>query len=198
MLRFTNGPRQCGKRTVLTIRKFWVYSQMIKPTVAISILFASLATLSAQSSPSFEDYKVAVYTGTMHWPKWIRRISTDEWRDELNKFIEPPEVNFAGKYFVSVHSCGTGCRYYTMTDLSSGRELKLLKEFSAAEPLPKTRDGYPYLTDLLTRPNSKLLVAQYHVDSTRGEECRERAFIFEDEKITPLTNTRRTCTHIKE
>ena len=171
---------------------------MIRPTVSIAILLAFLALLSAQSSPNFEDYKVDIYTGTMHWPKWIRRVGTDEWRDELDKLVAAPEVNFAGKYFVSVHSCGTGCRYYTMTDLSSGRELKLLKDFDAGEPSPKTREGYPYVTDLLTRANSKLLVAQYHVDSSRGEECRERAFIFEDEKITPLTNTRRTCTHLKE
>jgi hypothetical protein len=81
-----------------------------------------------------------------------------------------------------------------MTDLSSGRELNLLKDFAAAEPPPETREGYTYVTDLLTRPNSKLLVAQYHVNSPRGEECRERAFLFDGNSIAPLTNTRRTCT----
>ena len=164
---------------------------MIRPALAIAIVLAFIATLSAQSQPGFEDYPVAVYTGAMHWPKWIRHIGTDEWRDELNKLVERPEVNFAGKYFVSVHSCGTSCRYYTMTDLSSGRELSLLKDF-------KTREGHSYVTDLLTRANSKLLVAQYRVDSSRAEECRERIFVFEDEKITPLTNTRRNCTHLEE
>jgi hypothetical protein len=88
-----------------------------------------------------------------------------------------------------------GCRYYTLTDLSSGRELDLLKDFGAAEPPPTTREGNPYVTDLVTRPNSKLLVAQFRVDSPRGEECRERAFILEGEKITPVTNTRRSCTN---
>ena len=82
-----------------------------------------------------------------------------------------------------------------MTDLSSGRELDLLKDFGAAEPPPTTREGYPYVTDLVTRANSKLLVAQFRVDSPRGEECRERAFILKGEKITPVTNTRRSCTN---
>jgi hypothetical protein len=150
---------------------------MTKLTVILSLL---LTFFAAQSAPKFEDYKVAVYSGAMHWPKWIRHVGNDEWRDELDKLVEPPEINFAGKYFVAVHSCGTGCRYYTMTDLSSGREIKLLKNFGAA--------------DLLTRANSKLLVAQYHVNSSRGEECRERAFLFDGKLITPLTNTRRTCT----
>ena len=163
------------------------------PSVALLLICLSL-TLQAQTPPRFEDYEIVVHKGAIHKPKWIRRVAEDEWRDELGKLVEPPEINFAGKYFVSVHSCGTGCRYYTMTDLSSGRELDLLKDFGAAEPPPRTREGYPYVTQLVTRANSKLLVAQFRVDSPRGEECRERAFIIEGEKITPVTNTRRSCT----
>lgn len=164
-------------------------------TISLSIVFFWLTpSLAMQSSPRFEDYEVPVYTGAIHRPKWIRRVSGDEWRDNLGKLVEPPEVNFAGKYFISVHSCGTGCRYYTITDLSSGRELNLLKDFGAAEPPPTTREGYPYVTDLVTRANSKLLVAQYRFESPRGEECRERAFVFDEDKLTPITGTRRTCT----
>src|SRR5215217_1430253 len=170
---------------------------MMKNTVVIAIwlmLISLTASLLAQSSARFEDYEVSVYTGAIHHPKWIHRINGDEWRDSLGKLVGPPEVNFAGKYFVAVHSCGTRCRYYTMNDLSSGRALDLLKDFDATEPWPKTRDGYPYLTDLITRPNSKLLVGQYHVELRDGEECRERAFVFDGEKSTPVNNTRRTCT----
>jgi hypothetical protein len=46
----------------------------------------------------------------------------------------------------------------------------------------------------VTRANSKLLVAQYHVELPHGEECRERAFVLDGEKITPIINTRRRCT----
>lgn len=167
----------------------------MEPMITIAIVFYSIAgVVAGQSLPRFEDYEVAVYTGSIRLPKWIRHISPDEWRDELGKLVDPPQVNFAGKYYVSVHSCGTGCRYYTMTDLSSAREFELLKDFGAAEPPPKTREGYPYVTYLVTRANSKLLVAQFHVKSARGAQCRERAFVLEGEKITPVTNTRGTCT----
>ena len=149
--------------------------------------------VTCQTSPRFEDYEVAIYRGAIHSPKWIRRAADADWRDELGKLVEPPEINFAGKYFISVHSCGTGCRYYTLTDLSSGRELDLLKDLGATEPPRTTRKGYPYVTDLVTRANSKLLVAQFRVETPRGEECRERAFILEAEKLTPVTNTRRSC-----
>ena len=142
----------------------------------------------------FESYEVAIYKGAIHRPRWIRLVADNEWRDEAGKLVEPPEINFAGKYFVALHSCGTGCRYYTMTDLSSGRELNLLKDFGAAEPPPTTREGYSYVTNLVTHANSKLLVAQFRVSAQRGEECRERAFVLEGEKITPITNTRRSCT----
>jgi hypothetical protein len=157
------------------------------------ILLCATSTLVSQTSLQFKDYEVPVYSGTIHLPKWIRRVSEDEWRDKLGKLVEPPEVNFAGKYFVSVHSCGTGCRYYRTTDLSSGRDLDLLKGFDAAKRPPTTREGYPYVTELVTRSNSKMLVAQYRIDSPAGEECRERVFVLDGEKLTPQSGTRRKC-----
>jgi len=125
-------------------------------------------------------------------------MADDEWRDKLGKLVEPPRINFAGKYFVAVHSGGTGCSYYTTTDLSSGQELDLLKDFGAAEPPPKMREGYPYVTDLVTRAKSRLVVAQFHLDSPRGNECRERAFILEGEKITPVVWIRSHVAYIIE
>jgi len=164
-------------------------------SITLLLIFLGLTLhVIGQRPPRFEDYEVAIYRGRIHRPKWIRRVADDEWRDEASKLSDPPQINFAGKYFVAVHSCGTGCRYYTMTDLSSGKELDLLKDFSVREPPPKTRAGFLYLTDLLTRANSRLLVAQFRVQSPRGEECSERAFILERERLTPVTNTRRSCT----
>ncbi len=162
---------------------------------AIFLSIICVFSISAQDNPPrFEDYEVSLYRGNTHLPKWIRRGSEDEWRDDLGKLVDSPEVNFAGKYFVAAHSCGTGCRYYTLTDLSSGRELKALDDFTTAEPPPKTSDGYEYLTILYYRHNSKMLVAQYLVDLKQGrEQCRERAFLFENGKLKPITKTRRKC-----
>jgi hypothetical protein len=160
--------------------------------IALSIVLCYLPQLlAAQSSPRFENYEVKLYGGRIHRPNWIRRGADGEWRDELDKLVEAPTINFAGKYFVAVHGCGTYCRYYTMTDLSTGREIDLLKVFGTGET---TREGYAYLADLITRPNSRMLVVQYRFEQPRSEECRERAFVFNGTKLTPITGTRRSCT----
>ncbi len=54
-------------------------------------------SLATQGLPRFEDYKVPVYKGAIHRPEWIRHIGGDEWRDNLGKLVDAPEVNFAGK-----------------------------------------------------------------------------------------------------
>ena len=167
----------------------------ISHTAAISLaMFFLITASSAQTFPRFDDYPMTVYSGKIHPPTWIRRVADGEWKDNLGKLVGPPEVNFAGKYFIALHSCGTGCRYYTLTDLSSGRSLDVLRGFDAGEAAPKTRDGHPYTTSLVTRANSKLLVAQYQVDLDGGEECRERAFVFDGDRIKPISKTRRACT----
>lgn len=164
-------------------------------TIALSIVLYSLPqSLAAQSSLRFEDYNVKLYTGRIHQPNWIRRGADGEWRDELGKLVEAPTINFAGKYFVAMHGCGTYCRYYTMTDLSSGREIDLLKVFGTGET---TSDGYAYLAELITRPNSRMLVVQWRFDSSRidrRDDCRERLFVLNGAKLTPITGTRRSCT----
>jgi hypothetical protein len=163
---------------------------------AVFLFIISTLSISAQQRglPRFEKYKTPLYKGKTHLPKGLSRGSNNEWRDELGKLVQSPEINFAGKYFVAVHSCGTGCRYYTLTDLSSGRELKTLDGFTTAEPLPKTSDGYAYLTLLYNRFDSKMLVAQYEVDLRQGKsQCRERAFLFENEKLKPISATKYKC-----
>jgi hypothetical protein len=168
---------------------------MIQLLLTLSLLGVCFSVRSStQTTPRFEDYPIAVYNGRIHRPNWIRRGTNGEWRDKLGKLVEAPEINFAGRYFVAVHSCGTSCRYYTMTDLSTGRELNVLDRFGAVEPTPTTREGYPYVTDVVTRRNSKLLVAQYRIDSPQGDRCRERAFALENRSLVPVTGTRPSCT----
>ena len=165
----------------------------LKLGASFLLLFASSSSLPAQTLPRFEDYRVPLYRGAIHPSKWVQHVG-GEWRDKLGKWIGPPEVNFAGKYFMALHSCGTGCRYYTLTDLASGRDLDVLDMFATAEPPPKTRYGREYLTELFSRADSKILVAQYHIGLYQeGKECRERVFLFEAERLKPITSTLRSC-----
>ncbi len=162
------------------------------------ILLSCCSFLAQDKLPRFEDYQVSVYTGKMCLPEWARREKDDCWRDQLGKCIgEHPEVNFSGKYFAIVHSCGTSCRYFTLTDLSTGRELKALDMFGSGESPSRTRNGLEYLTGIVTRPNSRLLIAQYEIQqiqrSVENSECRERSFLFDGERLKPITSTRRSC-----
>lgn len=143
--------------------------------------------------PSFEDYKVPVYTGKIRRPKWIRYNKRERWRDDLGKLVPSPEVNFSGKFFVTVHSCGTGCRYYTLTELTTGKDLDVLRGFGSDEEPPTTRDGYEYRENLFFVPNSKLLIVQYGVEKQDRTECRERSFLFENSKLRPITPTIYSC-----
>jgi len=133
---------QCRRRgpVMLALGGYRSNMKSILLTLLLLCLLAG-AAFAQQALPRFEDYQVPVYHGATRPPKWARHID-GVWRDNLNKLVEPPQVNFAGKYCIAVHSCGTGCRYYTLTDLSSGRDLKVLDRFAAAEPPPKTRDGH--------------------------------------------------------
>ena len=173
----------------------------IRHAIAVIVITPLLIAMSLSSSraadpgPRFSDYPVPLYQGAIHPPGWIRQGTDGEIRDDLDKLVEPPEINFAGKYFIAVHSCGTSCRYYTLTDLSSGRDLETLSSFASAEPPPRTRDGHTYITILVHRPASRMLVAQYHVELKLGkEECRERVFLFDGQKLKPVTKTRYHCT----
>lgn len=160
---------------------------------------ASETPRASAAYPKFEDFPVTKYAGQLVLPKGVHRESANAWRNADGKRIDPPIVNFAGKFSIILNSCGTGCRFHTLTDLSTGRNLVTLNVFSSTEsevPL-KTKEGFPYVTDLLSRSGSSMLVAQYQVEARPepgGMECRERVFVFENEKLRPITNTKRGCT----
>lgn len=110
---------------------------------------------------------------------------------------EKPVVNYAGRYAVQVQSCGTGCRVYSMRDLVDGRALPWLDRFAAAEPRPLTREGYPYLSILYTRPDSTLLVAQFEVDlPSGGVECRQQLFNVSSIGLKTVSPVKKGCTEM--
>jgi hypothetical protein len=84
-----------------------------------------------------------------------------------------------------------------MLDLSTGTESRVLDIFSSTEPSSKTPDGHLYITNLVTRAQSKILIAQYHVilNPFEAEECRERVFILKRNSLIPLTKTKIGCSN---
>lgn len=162
--------------------------------VVVLALFSNNSHAFLPNNPLL-DGGVDIYTGKLILPKGYTRAD-GIWRDGQGKAIDKPEVNFAGKYWVGLHSCGAECRYYSMLDLSTGIESRALDMFSTTEPPSKTRDGKSYVTSLETRAQSKLLIAQYHVtlNLSGAEECRERVFILKKFSLIPVTKTKIGCT----
>jgi hypothetical protein len=149
----------------------------------------------------FEQYPVKVYQGPIKIPKWLHKEKDGEWVYETWKPASRPKVTYAGEYDLDGLSCGTDCRFYELSNLRTGVEIPAISMFDAPEPWPKTKDGHPYLTVLFYRPDSRLLIAEYHLDfddPDKKETCRQRYFVLEDGKIRPISKTFPFCTEDQE
>jgi hypothetical protein len=61
----------------------------------------------------------------------------------------------------------------------------------------RTKDGRTYVTELIARRESTMLVARYHIEPSADHpaECRERMFVLSDDgqSATPITGTMLGC-----
>jgi hypothetical protein len=179
--------------------------------ILIFCLIQNIANAGVKNDPAIIDesanpanYPVKeVYKGKIPALYKIKKDAEGLWRDKFGKMVDEPNVNFAGKYFISVHSCGTGCRYYQMHDLVNAKEIAVLDMFSGGDPPPMTKDGWRYVAVLNYKKESNLLVAQYLLEKQvlkpdgkyeTEEDCRERSYIFENEELKPISKTRYYCT----
>ena len=149
----------------------------------------------------FEQFPAKVYQGPIKIPVGLHKDEEGAWRDEDGRTVAPPEVGFAGEYYLPVQSCGTGCRYHLLMNLRTGAGISEIAMFDSGDPLPKTRDGHPYLTVLYYRPDSRLLIAEYRLDfeiSDKTETCRQRYYVLENGKLRPISKTFPFCTEEHE
>lgn len=163
------------------------------------LFFGAAFASDASTRPKFTDYPIETHSDQIdtQMPTYDDR-SNREGRDEMGKFAGAPRVNFAGRYYVAVHSCGAGCRYFSLSDLRNGRDSDSLDMFSSDERHPvRTRDGRMYTTELVTRSSSRLLIAQYRIEGKNGkrEECRERYFAIamDGSRLVNLSRTFANC-----
>src|ERR1700753_590162 len=105
------------------------------------VCIAMVSALSLPATPqahvkpsrpfSFDQFRVPLYQGPLKPPGDVHKSPDGSWRDDENKSVEGPEVNFAGEYYLAAHSCGTNCRYYELISLRSGRDFKGISMFDA-------------------------------------------------------------------
>jgi hypothetical protein len=166
------------------------------------ILIIGLLMLAAEAKcetidDDFSSYRVNIYSGNIKVPEYYKKTD-DGWRDDMGKLVDNPHVNFAGKYFIGRHSCGTECVYYSLSDLTTGKDSNYLDMFSSGGDTPtRTRDGRRYLAELRSKPGSRLLVARYHISASanRSAECKEKEFLLDEssDKIVPAPKDSKQC-----
>lgn len=90
-------------------------------------------------------------------PAYQLQSNGQEYRDENNLSIGEIKANFAGKFCIILHPCGSGCRFYSLLDLESGREnYEILGDFNTT---PDEREK-PSIDVLISRKESKLLIVR--------------------------------------
>jgi hypothetical protein len=167
------------------------------PIFLTIILLCAEAALCQQRQFQFDQFPATVYRGQIQVPPGVARHTASGWIDEGLRSVLDPEVNFAGEYWLLAHSCGTYCRWYSLSNLRTGKEIRDISQFATAEPTPMTKDGIPYLTILYSQPNSRLLIAEYHLNfdvPNQQETCRQRYFLLDAGKINPISKTFPFCT----
>lgn len=130
----------------------------------------------------FEKYSVTSYQGDINIPSGYTH-KDDIWFDHLGKVVNPVVINFSGKYYIGLHSCGYSCRYYTLNDLAENKDYS--NELKGFTSNPEANTDNNYFIELLYQPSSYLLVARYYknIDSEEYQNCY---FVFEENKIKEL------------
>ena len=162
---------------------------------ALMVLAGS--SYAGQNEPAFQTYPATPDPSAYRAPTWAHKEEEEAgpWRDEFGKLVETPQVNFAGHYYLAVHSCGASCRYYSLTDLRTGRELPVPDQFQSTESKRTRINGRPYVAELIYRPDSRLLIVQLSLEYGRANEadCTEQAYEYLAEEFMPIKAKRTAC-----
>jgi hypothetical protein len=120
--------------------------------VAVLLLLWLLGTAAlAQPLPTFGNYKVPIYGGSTVPPlpptPSDREVRCCAWADDRGA------INFAGKYRLTLDTCGSECITIHVVDRTTGRHLVVGSySYSYMFSLPKLPHGAEY------RPDSRLLI----------------------------------------
>ena len=151
------------------------------------LIFALLTStfcseLEEKLEAKFDEYKVKeAYKGEIKIPNSYKKDEEGKYRDSAGKYVGNQQdfyVNFAGKYMIVTHSCGTSCYYKTVEDLSAGKSVKVDGMSKFDNNLANFAVGNNFLagyTLLTTREDSILMLVQYLENET--DVCKQEYFV---------------------
>ena len=153
-------------------------------TMVVANLYAyePLDSTDKKLEAEFDKHKVKeVYKGEIKIPNSYKKDEEGLYRDKFGKFVSNQQqfyVNFAGKYMIVTHSCGTSCYYRTVEDLSAGKSVKIegMDKFDNTETRPLFKDSeMGGFAKLYTREDSDLLMARFVNFDT--DVCKQEYFV---------------------
>ena len=140
------------------------------------------AELEQKLEAKFDKYKVKeTYKGEIKIPNSYKKDEEGKYRDSAGKYVGNQQdfyINFAGKYMIVTHSCGTSCYYRTVEDLSAGKSVKVDGMSKFDNNLANFAVGNNFLagyTLLTTREDSTLMLVQYLENDT--DICKQEYFV---------------------
>ncbi|WP_148815907.1 hypothetical protein [Campylobacter concisus] len=140
------------------------------------------AELEQKLEAKFDKYKVKeAYKGEIKIPNSYKKDEEGKYRDSAGKYVGNQQdfyINFAGKYMIVTHSCGTSCYYRTVEDLSAGKSVKVDGMSKFDNNLANFAVGNNFLagyTLLTTREDSTLMLVQYLENDT--DICKQEYFV---------------------
>ena len=152
-------------------------------------------------------YPVKIYKGELHMPSSFKSVLSGSgrysWEDEYGKRVGDPEINYAGKYYISARLCDPPCQKYRMHDLSTGNEFPINEMLLNFEQPPETDDKWDgYYLHLCYRANSNLLLVRHNFykeeilendDRREIYYCVEQSYIFKNGEFKAISGRRSHC-----
>lgn len=126
---------------------------------------------------NFDQYPSQNYEGKYTIPPTYQLQDNGwEYKDENNLSIGEIKANFAGKFCIILHPCGSGCRFYSLLDLENGREdYEILSDFNTT---PDEREKSS-IDMLISHKKSNLLIVRSFFDNN---SCKQSFYLFENKK----------------
>ena len=161
--------------------KIWF---LLFATMVVANLYAyePLDSTDKKLEAEFDKHKVKeVYKGEIKIPNSYKKDEEGKYRDSAGKYVGNQQdfyINFAGKYMIITHSCGTSCYYRTVEDLSAGKSVKVDGMSKFDNNLANFAVGNNFLagyTLLTTREDSTLMLVQYLENET--DVCKQEYFV---------------------
>lgn len=151
-------------------------------------ILGNFNTVFAQDEAFFKKYPAKnVYNDEIVLPEGYRKEDGMIFNN-INKAVDLT-INYNGKYSIVRNSCGTGCMYLTLIDLSTGEvDENILADYNTNEMTSMEIDGKRYISIPLSKKESTGIIMKYIPETDiETNTCYEQKFTIENGILKELS-----------